>query len=76
MKLYTLYELIPNSMKVIYLQFRKVWLFIGLLTVYATVNGQISVTGKVTAGDDNQAAQRPFPNQAIESSGLDTCMIE
>jgi TonB-linked SusC/RagA family outer membrane protein len=41
-------------MKVIYLQFKRVLLFLGLMTVYATVYGQISITGKVTAADDNQ----------------------
>jgi TonB-linked SusC/RagA family outer membrane protein len=41
-------------MKVIYLQFRKVWLFLAMIAVYASVYGQVTVTGKVFGADDNQ----------------------
>jgi TonB-linked SusC/RagA family outer membrane protein len=41
-------------MKVIYLQFRKVWLFLGLITACASGFGQINLSGKVTAADDNR----------------------
>jgi TonB-linked SusC/RagA family outer membrane protein len=49
-----IFKLTQLSMKVIYLQFRRAWLFLVLMTVFATVSGQIQVTGKITAADDNQ----------------------
>ncbi len=41
-------------MKVIYLQFRKVWLVLAMIAVYASLYGQVTVTGKVIGADDNQ----------------------
>jgi TonB-linked SusC/RagA family outer membrane protein len=48
------YNLTLIFMEVIYLQFRKVWLFLGLIAAYATVYGQIPVKGKVLSADENQ----------------------
>jgi len=41
-------------MKVIYLQFRKVWLFLAMIAAYASAYGQVTVSGKVVGADDNQ----------------------
>jgi TonB-linked SusC/RagA family outer membrane protein len=57
-------------MKVIYFQFRKIWLFIGLITLYAATYGQINVKGKVLSADDNQGL--PGVNITIRGSNQGT----
>jgi TonB-linked SusC/RagA family outer membrane protein len=55
-------------MKVIYLQFRKVWLFLGLITACITMYAQVPVTGRVLSADDNQGM--PGVNIAIKGTNL------